>query len=200
MNSWRELSRRCAGAAALALILLAGAPNARAQNDAKPGISLTGIELQLGVVAPDNAETAPAFSGRLGLGSLSSMLLVGAGVTYWSSDIDRKDLGTDVNGSISDLAIDVDGRLLPFKVKAVRPYVLGGLAIHRASADIGSDRSLDEALTGTNVGVDLGLGIESAAGGIGWRAEFRRRIVDDVDNWQLMAGARYTLGGPATRR
>jgi hypothetical protein len=189
----RGVRRRVTACGTVLTVLAFLGTDVRADADA-PGVRLTGAELLLGVAGPENAETAFTIGGRLAVGSLSRSVRLGAGITHWSADIERGGLGAAVKGSISDLAFDVDLRLMPARVKMVRPYVLTALALHLVGADIGDDRSLEDALSGTNIGVDLGIGAESAARGLGWRTEFRQRFVSDVESWHLVAGVRYAFG------
>jgi hypothetical protein len=174
-------------------LALTTAPAAHA--DETSGVRLTGAQIALGIVSPDDAGTAIGFGGRLNVGSLASALRMGVGVLYWSSDIDGDGLDDDVDATISDLAIDVDLRFMPARVSMLRPYVVTALALHFVSADIsGANDLLEDALTGTHIGVDIGIGAESAGPGVGWRAELRRRFVSDVESWQGTIGLRYVFG------
>lgn len=177
-------------ASCIGALALTAAPAAHAQDE--PGVRLSGLEFVAGIVSPENADTGVAIGGRLAIGSLSRSLRLGAGITHWSVDLDEQADGT--KGSVSDLAFDVDARLMPARVKMLRPYVLAALAIHSVSADISADPRYEDALSGTNTGVDLGIGAESARAGLGWRAELRRRFVNDVQSWLVLAGVRYTFG------
>lgn len=187
--------RRAFGVAVIALLVGDLLPVGDVHAAAQPGITLTGLEVVLGLAVPDGAETAFAYGARLGLGGPSPRVRVGAGLSAWTADIDRDRLDDpDASATISDLAFDVDARVMPLRIKMVRPYVLGAVALHFVSADIPGQEPLDEALSGTHAGIDIGVGMESVRSGIGWRAEARRRLVNDVDGWMLTAGVRYVFG------
>ena len=163
-------------------------------------LRVSGFELTTGIVGPKNASTTIGIDGTLDLGMLRAPWLgLTTGVGFWSSAIDRSELDSNAKGTIRDLSLHTDVRWSAFKVKRVIPYLVTGLAVHRVSADIGNDPSLEDALTGTTLGTELGLGILKEGTGLGWRAEFRRRFAGDVDSWGLSVGARFSFSAPPAR-
>lgn len=159
---------------------------------------LAGGCLEVGVADPEHADRAFQAGGRLDLGTvLRPWLHVALGVSHWSADVDRGELGDTANGTISDLAFRTDLRWESPRVLGLHPYLLGGLAAHSVSADLPEDSSTEQALTGLNWGLDTGVGLLTGARGFRIGLELRRRLVNDVDGWAMTAGAGWFF--PVTR-
>jgi len=119
-------------------------------------------------------------------------LRLSSGFSTWSAEGDST--------NIKDFRVFADLRLNLFKWKVVRPYVMGGGALHFVSADIPNDQALEDALSSTNAGWELGFGVVV---GRKWRAtaEARREFVSNVGNWSFTAGLGILWGDvpPADR-
>ncbi len=187
---------------ALCVMLLAGtAAIGHAQLTPPAAARTTGpdaLRLTTGIVNPANADAGVRWGATVGLGTLGDPnFRLTAGLDYWAADIDRGDLGSRAKGSIRDLGLHGDLRWHVAAVKSVVPYAVTGLGVHLVNAHIAHDASLEDALTGLNLGLDLGLGVESANPGLGWMVELRRQFVDDIDNWNLSVGATWRFDPPA---
>jgi hypothetical protein len=148
-----------------------------------------GFRAVAGVVSPEDADNAFGYGGALELGTLfRSWLHLSAGVSRWSADIDRSALSSNVDGSIHDLRFYTALGVEPFDVSGVQPYLNLGVALHNVGADIGADPSLEDALEGTNMGLETALGLGSTRGALWISVEARREFVDDVGNWSFWAG------------
>lgn len=173
--------------AALA-VLLAVPPPAAAQAE-RVGIRPTGIRILAGLVNPENADKAFGLGGVLDLGTVATPWLhLSAGVSRWSTDIDRSSLASDVSGTVRDVRIHADVTANLFDLSGVRPYAGLGIALHSIGADIPGDPSLEEALQGTNTGAEILIGAASSAGTFRLSSEVRRELVDNVDNWSFLVG------------
>lgn len=156
---------------------------------------LSGLRLDLGQSRPQHASPGVYLGGSMGLGTLGHRRLdASVNVGRWSSEIDREELGADVEGTVSDLTVGGDLRWSRRTSGRVTPYIVSGLALHVVGADIPDDRSLEDALGGVKLGADLGLGLTLGGPGMGWALEARRRFVDDVGSWSLTAGVRLWRG------
>ncbi len=187
---WLACAIALASAAAHAQVVVL----AESQSSDRAAVGLSGVQLGLGVGDADNAETAFVIGGTIGLGTVfQPWLHLSTGVSYWSADVDKSELKTSSGGTLSDLVFQADLRARAFRVWRLRPYVLAGLAAHNPSAEIPEDSALEDALSGFNLGADLGVGIERDRSGFYYGVEFRRRFVNDVDGWTLMAGIGWTL-------
>lgn len=163
------------------------APAGAQENRAR--VRPTGLRFVGGLVVPENADNAFGYGGILDLGSvIQPWLHLSLGASRWSADVDRSGLASSVSGTISDVRLHTDVSVNLFNASGVQPYVGLGLALHNVSADIGADPSLDDALTGSNAGVETMVGVASSAGAFRLSAEARREFVDDVDNWSFMVG------------
>ena len=190
----------------LGAMMLAGTVSQAAAQSAtdvpmRPETRFRNVRVGLGLAVPENASSTTQIGAEIGLGTvLAPWLELSTGLTYWSTDIDRADLGSSSTGTISDFSVYSDLRWQTPPLRRVQPYALAGLAVHRVSASIDDDRSLETALTGTEMGADLGFGARTHAVGLGWSAEFRRRFVGDVDHWNLTAGVTWTFGHDGAAR
>ncbi len=170
------------------MVLVALLPLGAAASE-RPALGFGGGGVEFGVADPEHADKAAQYGGVLHLGSmLRPWLHLTLGVSYWSADIDRGELGSAARGTVSDLAFRSDLRWEAGSLLGLRPYLVTGLAAHSVGADIPDDASTERALSGLNWGLDTGVGLTTAARGLRYNLELRRRFVDDVDGWALTAG------------
>jgi outer membrane protein OmpA-like peptidoglycan-associated protein len=159
-----------------------------AQDDKQPRFRPTGLDFNIGLVDPDNSNSDLVLGGTRRMGSIfRRWLRLSTGFSTWSTDGDSTHFGPSREGTLTDSRVFADLRLNLFKWKIVRPYVMGGAALHFVSADIPSDQVLQDALSSTNAGWELGMGVVV---GRRWRAtgEVRKEFVSDVGNWSFTAG------------
>ena len=172
-----------------ALILTLGPPAAAQYYDDEAAVRPTGFDISFGLVAPAEADNGGTWGAAVNLGTLwQPWLHFSAGVGRWRSDIDRSELGDDFDGSIRDFRLYGDLKAMPSISDVVAPYLGAGLAFHLVSAKIPSDKSLEDALTGLGVGLELKLGARVGTRSFRPFGEIRREIVDDVDNWAFVVG------------
>jgi len=195
-------------AAAAALVLVAGTAPAEdvflrpADPPARPhGVRLEGGWVEAGAVNLVKGDVGFLAGAHLALGTvLAPWIDLSSGVRYWTADIDRTEFGDTASGSVRNVSIHPDLRIYMFRWKWSRPYVLGGLAGQFVSADVADDTSLEDALSGFRMGLDLGFGVSSTGGKIRWRVEGRRELVEDVGNWSLALGFGWWRDQHAERR
>jgi outer membrane protein OmpA-like peptidoglycan-associated protein len=120
---------------------------------------------------------------------MSRYLDFSLGARRWSADIDRSNLGAFTPGTISDTSFDATLTYPLMHMKNLRPYVGGGLAVHSVGADIPSDRSLEDALSGVGFGALAVVGVGTTKPGLGFRLQARRDFVEDVEAWTYSLGA-----------
>lgn len=162
-----------------------------------PDFRLSAVQFTLGLVNPEYASNGVVAGLDVGLGTvLTRWIHLSSGVNFWSTDIDRASLGSAARGTVSDLSLRSDVRVRGPSIRRIRPYLLTGLGFHSVSASIENDPNLQNALSGVQLGADLGVGIRTAPVGFGWGAEFRRSFVSDVDHWSLTAGLGWSFAGP----
>ena len=173
-----------------ALFLTVSTSNpAQSEEAKKASFRPTGVRAAAGLVFPENAENSLGLGASVNMGTLfKPWLHASVGATRWSADIDRSQFASDARGSMSDVRVYIDLGLEPFVVGGVEPYFDLGLAMHSVSASVPNDASLQAALEGSNVGVEVAVGVASTAGLFRLSAELRREFVDDVDNWSMMFG------------
>jgi outer membrane protein OmpA-like peptidoglycan-associated protein len=175
-------------------ILLTTSPVWSQDNQAK--VRPTGLSFDAGVVLPENAESGLVYGGTLNLGSLwKSWLHLSAGVSRWSADIDRTKLGSATSGSIADTRVFTALSIEPFEISSMRPYVNVAFASHFIDAKISNDPNLQDALSGTSYGPEVGFGIVSHPGRIVITTGVRHEFVDDVKNWTFSFGLGMRWGG-----
>ncbi len=178
----RFLLAICAG-----ILVLSSPALAQAQGTAgvrQEGFKVDGFRAMFGVADAQDAKSGLVLGADLGLGTaFVRQLDLTLGTRWWKADLEG------IDGKISDLSLHTDLHYHLFGVKGVRPYVLAGLGLHRISADVPGDASLDDALSGVNIGVDTGFGLATTRPGVGLRIEARRQFVEDAGNWQFAVGA-----------
>ena len=154
------------------------------------GIRPDGLIFELGVADPAHGDRGMLWGVNAGMGTfVSRHLNLSLGLRHWSADIDRSDFGADTPGTFNDTAIDATLAYPLMSIKGLRPYLGGGMAVHKVGADVPGDRSLEDALSGLNIGALAVLGVGTTRPGLGFRVQARRDFVEDVGAWTYAVGA-----------
>jgi outer membrane protein OmpA-like peptidoglycan-associated protein len=154
----------------------------------------TGLEFNLGLVTPGNATSDLVLGGTLHMGTIFRRWLhFSTGFSTWSSDADSTHFGESREGKLSDFRVFGDLRVNLFKWRVLRPYIVGGGALHFVSAEIPDDPVLEDALSSTNAGWELGFGL-AIGRKLRATAEARREFVSDVGNWSFTVGVGFQWG------
>jgi outer membrane protein OmpA-like peptidoglycan-associated protein len=172
------------GGASAQIVVQTGRPAER-----QAGFRFEGAHVEVGLVNPKSGKNAVMAGASVSLGTLLTPWLDWtASIHQWTADIDRSAFDSRVGGQFSDTSIRSELVYNFFSIKGFRPSVLCGLAGHFIGADIPDDRSLEDALSGFNLGADIGLGLATTRPGLGFRFTARRDIVEDAGNWSYLAG------------
>lgn len=109
----------------------------------------------LGYASVERADNTFEIGASLDVGSYRTpRLRVALGVDYLSTEPTRG----QSRGSYSDLSVNADLRLKPFRIRSVAPYLGGGLGLHFQSNDI-PEANIADIYDGVAVGVQAFLGI-----------------------------------------
>ncbi len=193
----RAWSWRGALASALLLATAAGAASAQLEDtDEQARLRPTGLRFVVGVASPKHASSGLVLGAVAGMGSIvKPFLRTSLEVSRWKADLDRSKYGDTALGDLSDtrIAVDVRARLFRFRADdwgedGLHTYLKTGLALHLVSADVPSDRSLEDALGSTQIGAEAAFGVAHREGPIEMNAEVRREFVSDVENWSFVFG------------
>lgn len=160
----------------------------------------TKVGARAGMVDVDNLGSTIGFGGYGEIG-LTKEISIRPSLDYWQVT-KGNDVGlASVEVKVSDLAIggavkytaDVPGW-------SVKPYALGGLAMHRLSVEVtassdfapGANYSAEE--SDSKLGFDFGAGVSyPLASGMELSGEVLMRNVDEADLLSLTAGVSYRL-------
>ena len=123
-----------------------------------------------------------------------------AGVRYWKSNVDVRTFGSDISGSMRDYSGAATLNYHFLEYEGVRPYALAGVSMHYLKAKLPGNAVLEDALTGLDMGLDMGFGIASNSPGVGFRAEVRRQYADNSGNWSFSVGMGWWPGSNASMR
>lgn len=165
----------------------------------QPFPRLAGVELRLGVAAPEEADAGLSLAADLDLGHLwLPAIRVTAGLDHFRASIDRAGIEEgDLSATGGLLAVRAD--LLPRA--RLSPFGLAGLTWHQVSADVPEDAQLERLLDGAAAGVTLGAGLRwnlDQAGRLGATLTVRQTWANNLDHTTVMAGMRYLLRGSRT--
>ncbi len=171
----------------------------RQGGDAYPSVRPVGGRLTMGVVIPDDAEAGLVIGAALDLGTIwQPWIHLRSGLSRWSTDIDEAALGAP--GSMRDVKWHADIGAEFFETGGVQGYFDVGLGMHFLSADVPSNPALQDALGGTNIGIELAFGMTSVRQRFRVLGEVRREMVDDASNWSLVFGVGTHWGKPTEPR
>lgn len=163
-------------------------------------VSTTKVGAKVGLVDVDNLGSAFAVGGYSEI-SLSQDLSMRPSIDYWQKT-KRSDMGmAAVEVKVSDLtfggAIKYSFVLPGAKAK---PYVLGGLALHRMSAEVTASSAMaansdyTAETSETEMGFDFGGGVYLPLGdNVDLSGELLMRSVDSSDFLSITAGLAYKL-------
>ncbi|GJM43626.1 MAG: hypothetical protein DHS20C21_04680 [Gemmatimonadota bacterium] len=188
--------RNSAALLAAVLVLLHATDAVAADKKAK--VRPTGVKGLLGVVIPDDADAGLLIGGAANLGTVfQPWMHLTAGATRWSADIDPAAF-SDRTGTLRDFRLFTSVGLELPPVSGVQGYVNLGLAAHFLDAKVPDDEDLADAISGTNIGAEIGYGLLSTAGSFNLGAEVRREFVDDASNWAVVFGIGTRWDKPKT--
>ncbi len=173
-----------------------------ADASAQANLSLRGIGLKVGVVNPEDLDTALGVGLVLDLGTIYPNIAFETYTGYWG----QTEEAFAVKVGVHDLSFGAKAKYMFQTSKpAVQPYAGAGLGLHVMTAHADMDPvyfgntlvipGSSESDTEVKVGLDLGGGLRYDAGsqfaftGEGWFT-----IVSDVSQFSLMIGAVYMFG------
>ncbi len=136
--------------------ILAPAARAQDQPEETPRTWLRPtLGAHLGYASVERADNTFEIGASLDVGSFRvPRVRVALGVDYLSTEPTRG----QSRGSYSDLSVNADLRLKPFRIRSVAPYLGGGLGLHFQSNDI-PEANIADIYDGVAVGVQAFLGI-----------------------------------------
>jgi opacity protein-like surface antigen len=172
---------------ALCTVMLASICSAEAE------IGFKGVGANLGIVKPENIDATVGFGGFVDLGKVMPNLGIGAGLDFWSKDM---------NGAKTrDIAIGATGKYFVGATDAkLHPYVGAGLAYHMLKVTAPTVTILGVTygggdVTDSKVGFDLlGGALYGVKENINLLGELRYRLVSDFNMLDVRVGAEYLIG------
>lgn len=225
----RTSGRWWRGVGTLALVLVAQAVpggEARAQELADfdyENLAFRGIGMEVGWLAPNRVEATPSFGIRLDLGYLGPGLRLTPSLTYWSSEMKRREVrefetrleelvdresppGTppaSVNlGTIdwSDLVMGLDGHMVWSVPGNLLTYLGGGVAAHIQNGSGESIRGtfIEDLLDSVTAGFNLHGGLEyPLTEQLRVYGVTRYELLGDLQYLELRAGLQFMFGASA---
>lgn len=155
--------------------------------DSVPRYLRPALGLHLGYAAIENAGNSLEVGASVELGAYRTpRLRFALGVNYLSSDTERAEL----DGSFSDLSVDLDLRYKPFKVRSVAPYLGVGVGFHFRGNDY-TDPNISDLYDGLGVGAQFfgGMMVDgNAEGRWGVAAEVRGVRAQNIHRTSVRAG------------
>ncbi len=188
-------------------------------------LSFRGVMLEGGLLWADNAENTSSLALRFDLGYLAPGFRLVPGVSYWSSELDRRqvaDLENRLNelvvaqggatgairlGTIDrrDFALTLDGHFVwsvPFGLVSFAGAGLSAHFLDGSGADI-DDTFIEDLLDSVQAGINVHMGLElSLTDRIKIYGSPKFELLDDLKYYELRVGAHILWGGlaPGERR
>ena len=171
---------------------------------AQSAIAMRGIALKIGIVDPEDVDSALQLGLAADLGMITTNVSLESYMNYWSVKYDMMGGGEVV---VRDLVFGAKGRYMFTTANpAIKPFAGAGLGFHvlRSGVDIpaiyyGSTMLMpatSESDTDIKIGIDIGGGIlgdinqKWAVQGEAWYS-----IVSDISQLYLQIGMLYKFGG-----
>lgn len=193
----------------------AGAQETMAERFNLDQLQLSALGVSAGGVWPSRVEPARAYAIHADYGEIAPNWRVVLTVTYWGSEfrpevvreledawrnatIDPSGDDSIVVGRVrlSDIAFEVDGRWMPVRSGALRPFVGGGIGVHVLNAEnrILAGTFVESALDMIASGLTALAGVDTAPlSGFVFGVQARYSFISNTRFLTLRAGGAYTF-------
>ena len=180
---------------ALFLTLAIGVLSAQ-QAVAQSDIGFRSVGASLGYVSPENLDGTLGLGVFADLGQITPRIALEPHIEFWS----QSQATFGINASLRDIAVGARGKYF-FEAAnpKLRPFAGAGLGLHflntEATVAIPGLPTINTEESTTNLGLDLGAGIETILGPkVNFHGELWYGIVSDVNQFTLRLGLSRKLG------
>lgn len=164
-----------------------------AAKPANPGLGLSAIGVEAGLVDPEGASSTLGFGVFADLGSLARDIRLSSNVGYWS----KSDNAFGAEASLRDISVGARAKYM-FHVASpkIQPYVGAGLGIHFFHTKVSGGAMLPGFTvedSATKLGLDLGGGVSTPLNPATSIFADLWYTVADIDQLSMKAGVSWRL-------